>query len=557
MNKKIFSILLGIVSISQVFGWQSNGVPICSDTCHQYTPVILPDGSGGAIIVWEDHRIGAITDIYAQRIGSNGNVMWQANGIPICQATSGQFAPVVASDDSGGAIIAWYDYRNTFPDIYAQRVNPDGLVKWSSDGVPVCTLSNTTQQYPKITSDGASGAIIVWEDKRNGNDNIDVYAQRINSNGATVWYANGIQLCNAWKNQTGPSIIRASSETFIIGWVDARTVYYADIYAQKINLLGDTLWHANGVMVYDTLGTVPQMVPDGSGGAIFMWLQGLSSADIYAQRLNWLGELQWNTEGVVICDTLYSQWNPVIMSDNANGAIMVWDDMRNGSNNNIYAQRIDSLGHCLWDTNGITICDAIYAQTKPKIVASGTQGAIITWQDERNVYCDIYAQRINFSGDCLWDSNGIAICNENMDQKSPQITTDGSGGSIIVWEDHRPSYTNCDIYAQNTDSIGPLIGKEEQSISDFGSRNANLKINKNPFIKSTVISYSIPLLTNTKLTIYDLSGRCVKTLVNELKPAGTYNLTLNATELKLKTGIYFLTLSAGTSKTTKKLILMK
>ncbi|MDD2889485.1 MAG: T9SS type A sorting domain-containing protein [bacterium] len=116
-----------------------------------------------------------------------------------------------------------------------------------------------------------------------------------------------------------------------------------------------------------------------------------------------------------------------------------------------------------------------------------------------------------------------------------------------------------------------IIGIEEQSNLDFacltgrqGFRSAELKIGQNPFFQSTVITYSITRLpavggnndyTSTLLTIYDLTGRCIKTLVNELKPAGTYTTILNANELK--TGIYFVQLNIGTFKTTKKLILMK
>ena len=98
-------------------------------------------------------------------------------------------------------------------------------------------------------------------------------------------------------------------------------------------------------------------------------------------------------------------------------------------------------------------------------------------------------------------------------------------------------------------------GPGVEEISDFGFRNADLKISQNPFIKSTIIKYFIPVRTRVILSIYDISGSCVKTFINGEKEAGNYSISLNAKELK--TGIYFVKLTAGNYKETKKLILIK
>ncbi|MDD5528945.1 MAG: T9SS type A sorting domain-containing protein [bacterium] len=132
--------------------------------------------------------------------------------------------------------------------------------------------------------------------------------------------------------------------------------------------------------------------------------------------------------------------------------------------------------------------------------------------------------------------------------------------------------TGCSIVTitANTDTSQKLLvfykgayGIEESSISDFRFQNVELKISKNPFIKSTIISYTIPpnnyststLLTNVRLMLYDLSGRCVKTLVNEQKPSGLYSATLSAKDLS--SGIYFAKLIVENLIITKKLVLMK
>src|SRR5262249_28042537 len=101
---------------------------------------------------------------------------WQTNGNPVCTAPNTQEGPAICSDGAGGAIIAWWDFRYGDYDIYAQRVGADGTMKWDADGVEICTEA-LTQDAPKIVPDGAGGAIITWEDFRNGVTN-NLFAQR-------------------------------------------------------------------------------------------------------------------------------------------------------------------------------------------------------------------------------------------------------------------------------------------------------------------------------------------------------------------------------------------
>ncbi len=92
----------------------SNGnLPISVAVAEQLNPVVIPDGSGGTIIAWEDTR-GGTQDIYAQRVSAAGITLWTADGLPICTATNEQARPVLISDGSGGAIIAWQDVRTNF-----------------------------------------------------------------------------------------------------------------------------------------------------------------------------------------------------------------------------------------------------------------------------------------------------------------------------------------------------------------------------------------------------------------------------------------------------------
>jgi hypothetical protein len=104
--------------------WQSNGAPVCTAVHVQAYPAIVADGSGGAIIAWQDERANAGYDVYAQHVQAGGAVdpAWPSDGRALCTAAGDDDSPVLASDDAGGAVVAWYDGRGESYDIYASRV---------------------------------------------------------------------------------------------------------------------------------------------------------------------------------------------------------------------------------------------------------------------------------------------------------------------------------------------------------------------------------------------------------------------------------------------------
>jgi N-acetylneuraminic acid mutarotase len=77
----------------------------------------------------------------------------------------------------------------------------------------------------------------------------------------------------------------------------------------------------------------------------------------------------------------------------------------------------------------------------------------------------------------------------------------------------------------------------------------------NPFNPSTKINYSIPEITFVTLKVFDVLGNEIAALVNEEKPAGTYQI--NYSSDKLPSGIYFYRLEAGSFIETKKMVLLR
>ncbi|OGQ66772.1 MAG: hypothetical protein A3F88_04825 [Deltaproteobacteria bacterium RIFCSPLOWO2_12_FULL_42_16] len=427
----------------------------------QNSPTIVTDNSGGAIITWTDQRNGDY-DIYAQRVDANGNVLWTADGIPISTAANSQASPTIVSDGNGGAIITWYDYRsgvNINSDIYAQRIDANGNVLWTADGVAISTAANH-QVSPTIVTDGSGGAVITWMDVRSGSS-WDIYAQRIDANGNVLWTIDGVAISTAARDQYRPTIVTDGNGGAIITWQDYRNVNInSDIYAQRIDANGNVLWTLDGVAISTAANNqqYPNIITDGSGGAIITWTDNRRSSyyDIYAQRIDATGNVLWIADGVAISTAAGVQYQPTIVTDGSGGAIITWWDLRNDINYpDIYAQRIDATGNVLWTADGVPISTAAGYQYSPTIVTDGSGGAIITWHDYRSGNYDIYAQRINANGNVLWTADGVPISTAAGYQYSPTIVTDGSGGAIITWHDYRSG--NYDIYAQRINANGNVL----------------------------------------------------------------------------------------------------
>jgi hypothetical protein len=429
--------------------WVENGTAVYIDGNAQLAPVVVSDGMGGAIFAWQDRRNATDYNIYAQRFNVSGFPMWGAGSVAICSEGSHQEEVWICSDCRNGAIITWVDYRSADENIYAQRISASGSVMWDTDGVPICALTGT-QDAVQITADGAGGAIIVWHDWRSGDR--DIYVQRVNSGGYPIWTYNGQAVCTiAATNQEWPQIVTDGAGGAIITWADNRNGNL-DVYAQRIESDGTESWTTDGIVI-STASSVqgnPQIAADGAGGAIITWQDfRTGNYDIYVQRVNSSGMPQWTADGVALCTAALAQSDPYIVSDGLGGGIVAWLDNRNGTTAEVYARRIDVFGTPQWTADGVALATGPGYRYDVRLAEDGSGGAIVSWQ-----LVNIYAQRIDAGGNVQWTANGEPIVIAPGTQDNPLISSDGFGGAVIVYEDYRSG--EVDIYASRIEHDGSL-----------------------------------------------------------------------------------------------------
>jgi uncharacterized protein YjdB len=544
--------------------WLPNGVPIGNAVGDQRSPAMVSLGGGGFIVAWSDGRNVSSGVVYAQRIDLTGTSQWTANGVALSTEIFGyQSGAVIASDGVGGAIVAWSDYRNANFDIYAQRVNAAGVPQWTADGVALSTAAQY-QATPTIVSDGAGGAIVVWEDNRSGNsDAPDIYAQRVNASGIPQWTADGVAVCAAAVYQYEPKAVSDGAGGAIITWQDWQNGS-PDIFAQRVNAAGTPQWTADGVALCTAAneGNVqssPVITSDAVGGAIVAWSDSRSGGyDLYAQRVNAAGIPQWTADGVAVCTHTSNQATSAIVSDGAQGAVVAWVDSRSGpAVYDIYAARVTAAGTVQWTPDGVALCTAAFDQIEPAVSTDGAGGAIVTWKDNRTgLGYDVYARRVDALGVPHWTPDGVAMCTVDREQAGPTIISDGVGGAFVAWNDFR-SGTNYDVYAQRV-----LDGVIPTGVGDTPSASVVALASNypNPFSAGTTIDLSLSSDAMVEIEVFEVTGRIVRTLELGRVSAGSKPMGFDGRDDRgrlLASGVYFYRVRANGTAVTRKMVITR
>lgn len=546
--KSIFLSLLLVSSFNTFSQWNTNttiNTPVALAPKAQNNVHSISDSNGGIIITWDDNRnsLTTLNDIYAQRLNASGVRKWALNGTGICIDSTVQKSPSITNAGNGSAIITWEDTRSGNYDIYAQKIDSSGNVLWTTNGVAVCNKA-TNQKNPKIVSDNAGGAIIVWEDSVSFY--WDIYAQHISSNGTILWTSGGVSICAAPNIQLNPKLDIDGLGGAVITWQDKRNNSDYDVYAQRVNASGVLQWAGNGVLVCNAINTQsnPRIEPDGSNGALIGWVDKRNGTDynIYAQRINSSGTVQWTANGVPVCIAANNQSALDMKYIGSTGVVISWKDDR-ANTNEIYMQLLSLSGTAQLAADGIQISNSLKS-INPNTISDGNGGAIIAWQDSTTLGWDISSQKINSSGVIQWSSGGNSVSTAAENQINVSQVSDGNGGAVFAWDDHRNG-ADYDIYAHHI----YYDGSSAVGINELSKINTIQSLCfPNPISEHSCIQLKNNLLkSDWEIAIYDSYGH----LLRKEEVTATENYLLNSAHYEAGVYFYFITLKGETSFSNK------
>ena len=229
--------------------WQTGGVQVFVGPAEEAQAV--GDGAGGAIITYmreipcEDHIGLCDSDIYAQRIDAEGNVLWGPDGVTVCVEPLYQFSPGIVDDGAGGAIVFFVthfligDYAS--PAIHAQRIDADGHKLWPED------VQVWEGAYLSVISDGSGGGISVWY----GDNESEARAQRLDAAGRKLWGPDGTAL--TFRDLHSPLEVPDGCGGVFISWSAVKftgdEVSQVSYYVQRVDAEGNLPWGDDGILL--------------------------------------------------------------------------------------------------------------------------------------------------------------------------------------------------------------------------------------------------------------------------------------------------------------------
>lgn len=435
--------------------WSPAAAPL---EIHSTTSVVFPqigdlvsDGAGGAYITWVDFQNDFASDIYLQRISPTGAKLFSLPGIKLNPSPVHRYTSPKLCVDAAGVIVCWSDVimdENTgissSARLFAQRYNTAGTPQWVAGGVEVSTVASF-KTMAAIVSDASNGAIICFTDSRNSGtdingsfDNVDIYAQRLNSTGDKLWGATDAVVANATFNQL---LLESPNEA------------------------------------------TTSMISDGGGGCILVYnnrsIDNYGAGNLYAQRLNATGTRLWPVGGVPPgnINTLYKE-KVKVESDGANGMVATWNENNfQASASGVYAQRITSSGTKLWGAGGVIATGSLITDNlSSTMAADGAGNYVVVWtQYDANGLNKIRGQKLNGNGALQWAAGGVDICTNPLSYADEGNIIRSTGGAMLVaWVDSRNDATSkTDIYSAKIEASGSLTNSSVTNSVTIANGNWN------------------------------------------------------------------------------------
>lgn len=177
-------------------------------------PVAVDDGTNGAFIAWS-----AGLQLRIARVTQGGGQPWREPRT--LTATAMDLDDLQLASVAGGAVAIWVQRRHGFGAVLGQRVTRGGTIAWPPGGAVVSDAPGSPGR-PAVTSDGAQGAYVAWDDARRP---FEIYATHLGADGQPLpgWLPDGSPIASGSAWVTTTRMIASPPRSAIVHWRDLRS----------------------------------------------------------------------------------------------------------------------------------------------------------------------------------------------------------------------------------------------------------------------------------------------------------------------------------------------
>lgn len=552
--------------------------------------------NGNFIVNWSGYG-NEVSGIYAQAINPMGNTLYPNPYYVVNSAGSGSGSDNIIVRKGNDVLATWLVSSQK---AYYKIISQDGSSFFPPNGMPLSSIVNSKTALATASSPD-NYALIAWIE-----DESRVIAQLINPEGFPLWGSEGMYISEL--SYTSELSVSYSDNSFYVIWIATNAQNHLRIYGQRFSQ-GITQWGAMGVQLVSDNPEHPNATCTDLkvNGKYITWLLMLyTNFNIgnaaYVSRFDADGQLDagYNAYGNRIADFEENseyQWGQIIgqtslMNDDLVATIDNFTTINHGGwDEDIHQyiiQRISPDGSYVWDNTGLewdnsyfSICyneiykysgNPYYRLTKYDTDLHPVWNYIDTIHGFYTLVSEAGSNRLLFDSIRLEPSSQLShyyfdLASQTFIYPSDYILTNYPGAPLVVKLDANNiiAWGESNSYGSDFNQVFKLmlVSNYDVGNDDPITVSSELSLSKafpNPFTHETKVCYYIPKECRIMLSVYNIKGQLVKTIIRTKQAKGSYQVSWDGTDtanLKVSAGVYFYRLEAANKTLTKKFLLLK
>jgi hypothetical protein len=422
---------------------------------------------------------------------SGAHAQWPddpAVNLAIADRPAEQVVPKIASTSDGGCYVCWFDLASGNYDVYLQHLDNQGNEVWEHNGILVSdNPQNSSLVDWDLIADSQDNAVIVFTDARNGSD-LDVYAYKVSPAGDQLWGVDGVTISVNDDFEPSPVVAEASDGDIVVVWARLPDVGDGSLMMQRLSPAGVERFAVGGIPVETQPGESPgfaQIIPGVDGNVIVSWVRDISTffslRHVRANMFDATGSTVW-TEPVNVFDAgsvPIAHW-PRMVPDGNGGAVVYWH--YSSAAFNCHVQRLDADGNELFPHNGQTVSTSTTMNHLDPALAynQGTGESIVFW-NERNLsqtQWGIYAQKLSATGVRMWGNTGLVLLPVSTLYRSfPRCAPYADGAMVYLTDEPTGMFDEDRVIGMRLDGDGNHVWPGEiLEVSTVPSEKSRLPI---------------------------------------------------------------------------------
>ena len=309
--------------------------PAVSFPMGNWTQDLETDGSGGWYSSWTE-LAGNAHSAFVNGSDGNGDWLWN-NPLELSdQSSHFRTNPIMTGHDpSGGVYVVWgqTDGNQVNRGLYGQRILPDGTVTWQSNGIPIESLGSNVFFDTHIGQ--AENDMLASYIKESGGGTKDIYASRLDEDGAFSWDETIIQLTVNGTDKSDLNMGTGNNCQFVT-WSENNVIKAHCL--RNDGTLGEPPVQTPGIIqVPDDFATIQVAINNSIHGDTI-----LVSPGIYYENLNFGGKNILLTSYILLNDNPAYMYSTIV-DGNDSGSVMVFDEGESGEVRGLTIQ--NGVGH--------------------------------------------------------------------------------------------------------------------------------------------------------------------------------------------------------------------